>query len=136
MKLDLQQKKRLLSVIIKGLIILATGIAYGIFVKLTDIAIPCFFHLLTGLYCAGCGATRMFVDIIQFDFLGAASHNLLFFSLLPFAAATLTYRMVMYVKKGEAEISTWETVFYAIVIVLCLAFAILRNIPAFAFLAP
>ena len=47
-----------------------------------NIGIPCIFHELTGLYCPGCGITRMFFAIIELKFYDAFRYNPLVFILL------------------------------------------------------
>ena len=48
------------------------------------ISIPCPFHFITGLYCPGCGITRMIKSILKLDFYQAFRYNQLLFILLPF----------------------------------------------------
>ena len=50
-----------------------------------DIYIPCPIKELTGLYCPGCGITRMFKSLLELDFYAAFRYNPLLFIMLPFA---------------------------------------------------
>ena len=136
MKLDSIEKKRLFLFLKKFLIVLVIGFLYFLFVKITGLSIPCVFYLITHKYCPGCGITRMFIDIIKFDFVSAASHNLFVLSILPFAFILFLYKMFVYIKTGENKTATWESIVYIILFLMCIAFTILRNIPAFEYLAP
>ena len=55
--------------------IISAGILYCIFIKLTNFSFPCPFYKITGLRCAGCGATRMFLSLMRFDFKSAFFYN-------------------------------------------------------------
>lgn len=55
--------------------ILLVGMAYYIWILITDIKIPCFYYLLSGFQCAGCGLTRMCLSLIRLDFRTAISYN-------------------------------------------------------------
>lgn len=48
-----------------------------------DILLPCIITLITGESCPGCGITRAFIDILQFDFVCAYHSNPLIFIVLP-----------------------------------------------------
>lgn len=95
----------------------------------------CMFHLLTGLYCPGCGATRAGYQLLHGNFLTALHDNALFVAALPALAA----RGVWFWKR---KISNQPVRFfippYALWIFLAVAllFVVLRNLPAFSFLAP
>ena len=125
--MNAEQKQRLYTLIKKTGIVLAAGICYAIFVKLTNWGIPCLFHLLTGLECPGCGISRMCLALLQLDFVSAARYNLLVLCLLPFGGVLALWKARQYVRTGETLMSTWEKVFYCIAFVLCIVFTILRN---------
>lgn len=125
--MDIEQKKRLRSILIKSGTVLAVGLLYAIFVMLTNIGIPCIFRLLTDKYCPGCGISRMFISLLRLDFVSAARYNILVLSLLPFAAWLFLYKSVIYVKTGESKMSTLEKIFYCVCFVLCIVFYFLRN---------
>lgn len=63
-------------------ITLTIGIAYLIWILITNITIPCLYFTTTGLFCPGCGTTRMLLSLIKLDFFEAFSYNPVVFILL------------------------------------------------------
>lgn len=135
-RLNSEQKKRLKYVLKNTLIILIIGFAYYLFVKFTGLGIPCVFNLATGLQCPGCGISRMFVSLASLDFKTAFGYNAFVMVVGPIAAIFVLRHYIIYVLKGNQKSSRLETVLLIIALVLAIAFGILRNIPAFSFLAP
>lgn len=129
-----EEKKRLTSVVSKVAIVIAVGIAYALFVRLTGWGIPCLFHQWTGKLCPGCGITRMFLALLRLDFATAARYNLLVLCLLPFALVLSICKVHQYVKTGHTTMPAYEKVFYLLVFALCVAFTILRNSGTIPFL--
>jgi hypothetical protein len=130
------QKERMLKSLKKALILVLVGLAYYGFVKLTGWGLPCPFHLLTGWHCPGCGISRMFMALLELDFMGALGYNALVLVLLPFGVVFGLRRWIIYVKTGNTAPDRLETVLLIVATVLTLAFWILRNLPQFSFLAP
>ncbi len=62
--------------------IFIVGIIYFIWTSATEIYIPCFYYITTGLLCPGCGSTRMFLSLAKFDIAGAFSYNPVIFVLI------------------------------------------------------
>lgn len=97
-------------------------------------SIPCLFHELTGLYCPGCGITRIIFSILQFDFYQAFRWNIFLFILIPIF---LGYGIVYYVDwifdKTPPVLPNW---FWNILLFSAILFGILRNIPYFHYLIP
>ena len=58
------------------LILLCEGISY-FSIKVKGITIPCFFRYLTNIPCPGCGLTRSFLAILDFDIVNAIRYNVL-----------------------------------------------------------
>ena len=97
---------------------------------------PCLFHLITGLWCPGCGMTRCAHALVHLNFARAFSMN----ALVMLAAPVLA---LLYARSAgwlSAEFSarlrplTSLTLWFVLVVV----FAVLRNLPwaPFSWLAP
>ena len=113
----------------------AAGILYYFITRL-GIAIPCMFHKITGFYCPGCGVSRMCIHLIQLDFYKAFRSNPGVFISLPFLAVLFLMHLHDYIRYNHIPKYKWLTVLEIIDAVILIIFGVLRNIPAFAFLAP
>ena len=95
----------------------------------------CTFHQLTGLNCPGCGMTRAVYALVHGNFPAALRDN----ALLVFALVGLALRGLWVVwRKGTAGAAGefFPAKFLWPLLVMALVFTVLRNLPAFAFLAP
>jgi hypothetical protein len=90
--------------------------------------IPCPFHALTGLYCPGCGLTRVILSLMDFDLVQAFRFNPLIFILLPMYSLYTVLRL-----KGYKKFSDYAMI---VMLVLTISFGVLRNIPLFFWLTP
>ena len=116
----------------------AVGLLYLYFTEEgAGLGIPCTFHALTGLYCPGCGASRALRSLLHMDFYRALRYNALFAVAIPFAAVYAIALGVSYIRFGRDEVSG-KIPLKAVVAfaVMALLYGVLRNLPAFAFLAP
>ena len=120
--------KKLIKII--SLIIISL-IGYYFLNKTINLSIPCIFHKITGLYCPGCGITRMLFSLLELKFYQSFRYNPLLF-------VYLFYYLIKYIiyfiknkklyKLGNKEQIT--------LIIILLTYTILRNIPYFSYLAP
>lgn len=101
------------------------------------VGIPCMFYQTTGFYCSGCGASRALRSILHLDFYQALRYNAIFILALPLLAAYFGALVLSYIRFGKDRISgkipmklVWVFIAAAVV------YGILRNVPAFSFLAP
>jgi hypothetical protein len=95
----------------------------------------CQFHLLTGLYCPGCGATRAAYQLLHGNVLAALHDNALF----TVSLAALAVRGAWFLKqRTNHRPAHFFIPPYAlwIFLVVAVVFAVLRNLPEFSFLAP
>ncbi|GAB6991059.1 DUF2752 domain-containing protein [Paenibacillus pini] len=99
-----------------------------VWLPVTNIGIPCVFHELTGLYCPGCGMTRVILSLLRLDGVQAFRYNPLVFILLPL--------YVMYFITQKKQMNRTSNGIMAVMLIVTLAFGLLRNIPIFDFLAP
>ncbi len=120
----------------KVLLVLLAGISYYLFVMLTGWRIPCVFFLISGRYCPGCGITRMFMALGQFDFPLAFRNNALVMSIAPFALVFVLRRWRLYIKTGASEPDRLEQIALIFASFLTIGFWILRNRPEFFWLTP
>ncbi|MCH5352056.1 MAG: DUF2752 domain-containing protein [Acutalibacter sp.] len=98
---------------------------------------PCLILRFTGLYCPGCGGQRMVFSLLHGDFSAAFQRNPFLFCFLPLLLLYSIMEAVRYVR-DKSPLYKRKPVRVAgiVVLVLALLFMILRNLPAFAFLAP
>lgn len=98
---------------------------------------PCIFYEITHLYCPGCGASRLFLNIFTFKFYAAFRMNPLLFVLLPFIAIYLVIAIYYYIigKPNPIDRRIPRCVPFILVLILII-YGILRNIPFFSYLAP
>lgn len=108
------------------LLVLSLGIGYLIWLKLTNLAIPCMFRKVTGWLCPGCGITTLILALIRLDFRSAFQANSFLFVTGPLLLAELGYCFWKQ-KRGE-RLPGWNhaaVVIYGIA--LCL-FGVFRNL--------
>lgn len=131
-----EQKKRLAEVVKPVIHVLLIGIAYFIFIKLTGWMIPCPIKLVTGKFCPGCGVSRMLLALLRLDFKAAFLANRLLFFLLPIILIYALIKAVCYIKTGKQRQALSEQIAVFLLLILTIAFWVLRNMEAFSFLAP
>ena len=115
---------------------LLLGIAYFIFIKLTEWALPCPIRLVTGKYCPGCGSSRMMLALLRFDFEEAFRANRLLFFLLPLVLVYGLVKGIHYIRTGEVKQTLPEQIAVLLVCAATVVFWVMRNMEQFAFLAP
>jgi hypothetical protein len=94
----------------------------------------CPFLLLTGHACPGCGGLRAVNDLTHFDLLAAASSNLYFVASIPL----LVFGWLVWVRRSWSgqPVNGPSTPLVVTLLVLLIAFWIVRNTPWGAWLAP
>lgn len=117
-------------------LILAIGLAYALWVRFTGLALPCPIRLATGLWCPGCGVTRMCLALLQLDFAGAWRANPGLLLLLPLLLGLLGQLALRRVKRGKAVLSRRQNALVWAMAAAMLIYGVARNLPAFSFLAP
>lgn len=95
----------------------------------------CQFHQLTGLYCPGCGATRASYQLLHANVLAALHDNALYVATL--CAVALRGAWIWRQKRRGRMVRYFVSpaVLWCFLAV-ALVFTVLRNLPAFSFLAP
>ena len=97
----------------------------------------CVFYELTGFYCPGCGSGRALYSLMHGDWRSAFGYNCLFLPIGVPAVLVFLHEFLRVTIPGlhfkPVYIPQWLAVGCCVLIFL---FWILRNLPAFAFLAP
>jgi hypothetical protein len=109
-------------------------IVYLIVGKLFDIYIPCPIHFITGLYCPGCGITRMLFSMIKLDFYQAFRYNPLMFISTPFILFLFINNIYSIYKNKKSLVKKIPNSIWYILLIITILFGILRNI--ITYLAP
>lgn len=114
--------------LLKMILILISGLSYLLLLRsgYLHFGVPCLFHKVTGLWCTGCGVTRMVIRLSKLDFIGAFRSNEFVFITLPAILWVWFYEGSKFRK--VRNVLTW------VLLIAALAFGVLRNI--FPILAP
>lgn len=127
-------KRRIQKVLLVSMIIFICGIVYYIWIRQTRLAIPCIFHVITGLDCPGCGVSRMCIALLQLDFHTAYHSNKMLFLLLPILCFLLLQSLFFYIVTGEKKLKKAQSYTIYLCAVLLVLFGIFRNIAYFDFI--
>ncbi len=106
----------------------AVGIALAVIFTVTGRAVPCVFHLLTGMKCGGCGNTTAVLSLLKLDFAGALRANYfmpLEFGYIAFALFCYTRD---YIKKGSKNLLPKPEWINWVFLVLLIVWSAGRNI--------
>ena len=96
--------------------------------------LPCIFHLLTGLYCPGCGAGRACYSLLHLRFKDALSYNPLMTLLIPLICLYIMVRVIDWMITGGNHVDGKISVKLLVwILVLVFIYGALRNIPVFPF---
>ncbi len=99
-----------------------------------DFNLNCWFRENLGIYCPGCGGTRMVKSILKLDFYQAFRYNPLIFSFLILVGIWIIINIILKVC-GKKLILPKEKHFIVLAGVVVI-YMLLRNIPGFEFLTP
>ena len=125
---NLETKTRLCTLLTRCAIVLLVGLFYYLVICVTGKRIPCLFYTITGLYCPGCGITRMAVSLLRLDFEKAFYYQPVLLCSSPLLGACFGYQAFRYVKTGDTKLLWWQNTLIWIVIVALILFCIYRNI--------
>jgi len=121
-------KKNILLII--GFIVLLIG-----YIKILMLLnYKCIIHEMFGIYCPGCGGTRMIISFIHLDFYQAFRWNPLLFILLIIGIIYLIIDIIVYFRKKVILVPNLK-VWIGLVIILVI-YMIIRNIDIFSYLIP
>ncbi len=116
-----------------NVILLFVVIVLAVLVLLGVIQIPCMIREVTGLYCPGCGATRAVISLLKGQWYQAIRYNAIIFIDIPAIAIIcfLDYRF-----KGDKKVAKITQALAIFLLIITIVFFVLRNLPAFSYLAP
>ena len=110
------------------LFLIICAIIFLVLDSIFKIYIPCVFKSITGLYCPGCGVTRMLKSMLVFDFYQAFRYNPFLFILSPFIFFLLFNYLYFYYRKKESIFKKIPNKIWNILLVITIIYWILRNI--------
>lgn len=119
--------KNVIIIVLAVFIYLVLGHTFNIY-------IPCFFHEFTGLYCPGCGVTRMIYALFSGNIYAAFRYNMFLFICLPVIFFFIINYIYAGIKNKKPLCFSIPNFVWIFVIVLLLIWMIIRNI--FPFFAP
>lgn len=102
------------------------GLIYFVWLKMTQIYIPCAFRFITGCKCPGCGITTMCVRGLSLDFTSAFYANPFIFLTLPFIIFEIIYCEL--IRFRNKKMPTWNNILILLYCLGLVIFAIVRNI--------
>lgn len=123
-----EMRHRIRQVINKGMVILAFGLSYAVWLSVTHMGIPCLIKLVTGLTCPGCGISRMCMALLHGELKTAYFYNPGVLLSLPVLVGLLGISAARYIITGKKEFSKLEYVIYGLLVLYYLGYAVLRNI--------
>lgn len=130
-------KKKIYILFLKILTIIFLLNIYYFCLYKNGIFIPCLFHEITGLYCPGCGVTRMVISLFRLDFYQAFRYNAFLFIFFPFILVFLIDFILKWICHSQSYLyrkipnHVWN-----ILLIITLLFGVLRNIPIFDYFIP
>lgn len=103
-------------------------------VLLSFINYKCPIHEYLGIWCAGCGGTRMIFSFIHLDFYQAFRWNSLMFIYLILLIIYIIVNIFVYIKRKEIIVPKMKV--FMFLIILLVIFMVIRNIDMFSYLVP
>lgn len=115
-------------------LIAAIGFAYLLVHELTGFSLFCPFRRFLGIYCPGCGVSRMCFHIAHGELQDAFASNCAVFCLLPIGLSLAAFHAYRYLRYGDGSLYKAEKIGLWVAIVLLIVFAVVRNL--FGILVP
>ena len=115
------------------IVLIVIFLIYAVLIISFDIGIPCVFYEITGLYCPGCGITRLCLSLFEGDIYQAFRYNPIIFINLPILFILFVLNIFLKKNKNIKKITDVIIIFLATITII---FGVIRNIPIFSFLAP
>lgn len=118
--------KRLINILL-----LIFGISFIIIVISGTFKIKCLFKLLFDISCSGCGLTRSFRAILNFDFYSAIKYNILGIPLFIIGIVTFISMIIDIIENGNKTIMyifNFFKKYYIVIVILVIITMIINNI--------
>ena len=129
-------RKRVFRLLKPTVILLTIGFSYILIHELTGFTLFCPIKRFLGIYCPGCGISRMFFHLFRLEIAEAFSSNCVVFCLLPIALIMGLYHAYRYVRYGKTGLSRAENIGLWIAAVILIVFAVVRNLYPIDILIP
>lgn len=127
------RKNRILFLAVIGCMA-GIGAGYLYFHNPLKYPLPCLFHVITGLYCPGCGAGRASYNILHGNFLTAFCYNPVMVFLLPFLGIYFVTVAADWALTGKNHVDKKINPKILIgILVFLLIFGVIRNLPFYPF---
>lgn len=121
-----------ISLIITSIILSVLFLIYNIFFPNVPFA-SCFIYETFGVYCPGCGCTRAFFALLNFDLINSLFHNSAVLYGFIILVLYLTTQTIDRVLKHSKYIMPYSNLYLYIGIFILIINCILKNLLAFAF---
>ena len=108
-------------------LVIITGLLYALFISISHWSIPCILHTTTGLYCPGCGVTKMCLSLLNGDIVSAYHANAFLLSFSPLFLLLFIRASIRYCKEGKLNFRKWENHAIWICVGASLVFFLHRN---------
>ena len=125
-------RTQLLRFLIVGLIAIGTILVFFFDPGSTRYP-PCFFKLITGLQCPGCGSARASYHLLHGHLLTAIDYNLLFTATLPLVAIDGASRLFSNRENSIQKFRVFDYIRGWQVLLIVMIFWIFRNLPFYPF---
>ena len=121
-------KERLRKLALGGGALVGLGAAYTAVIFVVGRGLYCPFWKLTGLWCPGCGVSRMCMALLRLDLAGAWRANAALLLALPVLAVLVVRMAVRHVRTGQKLPSRGEERIIWGLLIYFLAWGVLRNL--------
>lgn len=126
--MSIEVKSRIKRVAFAAALFFLAGLGYAAFVHFAGFGIPCFFHVITGLRCPGCGMTHAAMSILHFDLWGAVKANAFLIPIGLYVGWLLFYTLRRYIVKGILRLDSGSKVLDIAFLASLLIWSVARNI--------
>lgn len=121
-------RRRALRLLKQHAVVVVLGLAYAIWLKVTDLGIPCLIRSMTGYRCPGCGISHMCMELLEGHINAAFSCNRGVFVLLPVLLILWSRWVYRYIRWGNVKLKALDHFLLGLCIAVLLLWGIIRNL--------